>query len=71
MTNTENDVKYPNIQVQLTGLDGNAFMLIGTVRRALVRQGVPADEVSAFVAEATAGDYDNVIQTCMRWVVVS
>lgn len=70
MANTETDIKYPNIMVQLSNEDGNAAMLIGVVRRALVRQGVPADEVSAFVAEATSGDYDNVIQTCMRWVTV-
>lgn len=70
MANTEAGIKYPNIVVQLSGLDGNAAVLIGTVRRALVRQGVPADEVTAFSTEATSGDYDNVIQTCMRWVNV-
>lgn len=28
-------VKYPNIHVQLTGEDGNAFNIIGTVARAI------------------------------------
>ena len=63
-------VKYPEITVQLTGTDGNAFSIIGTVQRALRRAGVDAAEVSAFVAEAMSGDYDNVLATAMRWVEV-
>lgn len=63
-------VKYPNIHVQLTGKDGNAFMIIGSVRQALKRGGVGGAEIHEFVNEATSGDYDNVIQTAMRWVDV-
>jgi len=64
------DVKYPHIEVQLTGHDGNAFFIIGTVQKALRRGGVPAAEVKAFVDEATSGDYDHVLQTCMKTVEV-
>jgi hypothetical protein len=64
------DVKYPNITVKLTGEDGNALAIIGSVRRALRRQGVPAEEVKAFFDEAMSGDYFNVIATAMRWVEV-
>jgi hypothetical protein len=64
------EIRYPEITVQLTGVDGNAFMILGTVQRELRRGGVPAAEVSEFVAEATAGDYDHLLQTCMRWVEV-
>lgn len=63
--------KYPDVQVELSGGDGNAMFIIGTVRLAMRRGGVPAEEVSAFVAEATSGDYDNVLTTCMKWVDVS
>jgi len=62
--------KYPNIQVQLTGQDGNAFNLISIVRSALRKNGVSSEEVSAFVKEATSGNYDNVLITCMNWVDV-
>lgn len=65
------DVKYPEVHVQLSGQDGNAFGIIGSVQKALRRHGVSADEIAAFQAEATSGDYDNVIQTAMRWVDVS
>ena len=64
-------VKYPDIECRLTGGDGNAFAIIGGVKKALQRAGVPADEIAAFVEEATSGDYDNVLQTAMRWVDVS
>ena len=63
--------KYPDIQVQLSGEDGNAFAIIGRVRKALRRADVANDEIDAFTAEATSGDYDHVIQTAMAWVDVS
>lgn len=64
------EVKYPDVEVQLSGEDGNAFAILGTVSRALKRAG-HGDAVSEFMDEATAGDYDELLQTCMRWVVVS
>lgn len=46
--------------------DGNAFSIIAAGTKELKRQG-RRDEVAAFTAEATSGDYDNVIQTLLRW----
>ena len=65
------EVKYPNVKVKLVGEDGNAFAILGRVSKALRRAGVPGDEVSAFFAEATQGDYDSLLRTCMAWVDVS
>lgn len=65
------DTKYPNIHVQLSGRDGNAFLILGTVIRALKKHGVPREEVVKFEQEATNGNYDNLLQTCMKWVEVS
>jgi hypothetical protein len=64
-------IKYPDIEVQLTGEDGNAFFILGSVQKALRRAGVDAEEVNAFYAEATSGDYDHLLQTCMEWVSVA
>lgn len=64
------DVKYPNIQVTLSGTDGNAYAIIGRVQSALQRNGVEQEEITDFFDEATSGDYDNVIQTAMKWVEV-
>ena len=60
-----------HVEVELTGHDGNAFAVLGRVRNALRSAGASEAEVSAFHSEATAGDYDNLLATCMRWVDVS
>lgn len=65
------EVKHPEVSVQLTGQDGNAFAILGRVRTALRQAGVPDDEIKEFMAEATAGDYDHLLATCMKWVDVS
>jgi hypothetical protein len=59
------------IEVQLSGRDGNAFSVIGAVVTALRRAGVKREEIEEFRKEATSGDYENVLQTCMKWVHVS
>jgi len=62
--------KYPDVTVQLTGNDGNAFAILGAVARALKRAKVPKEEVDAFMDEAKSGDYDHLLATAMRWVNV-
>jgi hypothetical protein len=63
--------KYPEIRVELVGGSGNAFAILGAVRQAMRRAGLPEPEREAFTKEATAGDYDNLLATAMRWVDVS
>lgn len=60
--------RYPNIVVKLVGEDGNALAVVGRVREALRRAGVPREEVSLFTEEATSGDYNHLLQTVLRWV---
>jgi hypothetical protein len=64
------NIRHPEVPVQLTGEDGNAFMMLGLVQRALREAGVSDEEVSRFHAEATSGDYDVLLATCMRRVDV-
>ncbi len=64
------DPKYPDIDVTLTGIDSNAFSIIGTVADALRKGGVSREEINNFRAESMSGDYDNVLQTAMKWVWV-
>ena len=59
--------KYPDVHVQLTGTDGNAFALMGKVTKALKRAG-HGEHVAAFRMEAMTGDYDNLLRVCMSWV---
>ena len=60
-----------DIKVNLSGEDGNALNILGRVRRALRREGVNSEELDKFYAEATSGDYDHLLQTCMKWVEVT
>jgi len=63
--------KYPNVEVQLSGEDGNAFFIIGRVTKALKRAGANAEDVKAFTDDAMSGDYDNVLRAAMRYVSVA
>lgn len=60
--------KYPDIEVQLTGQDGNAFAVLGRVMRAMRKAGIDREEIDRFQTEATSGDYDQLLGTVMRWV---
>ena len=63
-------VRYPAVRVKLTGRDGNAFAVMGRVREALKKAGVPADEIAAYTKESMSGDYNHLLQTAMAWVDV-
>lgn len=62
--------RYPNVTVQLTGEDGNAFAVLGTVIRALKDADVHVSELDFFREEAASGDYAHLLQTTMAWVEV-
>jgi hypothetical protein len=57
------------IEVELSGTDGNAFAIIGKVKKALLRAG-KVELARQFEKEAKSGDYDHVLQTCMEYVDV-
>ncbi len=58
-----------NAVVKLEGKDSNALSAIGAVRLAIRRSNHPELEES-FTREAMEGDYDHMLQTCMRYVSV-
>jgi hypothetical protein len=62
--------RYPDVIVPLVGEDGNAFAILGRVDKALQRAGVDKAERREFYDEATEGDYDHLLSTVMRWVLV-
>jgi hypothetical protein len=64
------NILYPHVKVQLTGQDGNAYMVLGLVSSALKRAGENKGAAD-FMAEATAGDYDHLLATAMKYVDVS
>jgi len=58
----------PRPRVKLIGTDGNAFALIGKTASALRRAGWTSQQVAAFQKEATGGDYDHLLTTCIKYV---
>lgn len=64
-------VKFPEIEVDLVGMDSNAFGIIASVRKSLRRAGVDQEQIDLFVQEATSGDYDHLLQTVTKWVSVN
>lgn len=61
---------HPEITVQLVGVDGNAFAIIGACRQTAKQQGLSKEDITRFVDEATSGDYDHLLATCMRWFTI-
>ena len=60
-----------NVEVQLTGNDGNAFAIMGAVQKALKQAGATRDELDQYMNESMAGDYDNLLRVAMDWVEVN
>jgi hypothetical protein len=63
-------VKYPEIEVQLTGKDGNAYSIMGAVSKALKRAKVDQLEIDQYINRSTSGDYDNLLRVAASFVTV-
>ena len=51
------------VELNLVGIDGNAFAILGTFNRAGNRQGSPSDEVQEVLDDAKSGDYNHLLRT--------
>ena len=60
-----------NVAVQLSGNDGNAFAVMGTVKSALKKAGASNEELDKYLADSMSGDYDNLLRVAMEWVEVA
>ena len=56
--------------VQLTGQDGNAFAIMGTVKKALQRAGYSQEQVEKYLEESMSADYNNLLVVAQKWVNV-
>lgn len=65
----DREVPYTDAVVQLIGKNGNAFSILGLVRHGIRFSNHPELE-EEFMREATSSNYDNLLQTCMRYVSV-
>ena len=67
--NTKSEPK-TSVKVKLIGQDGNAFFILGSVIKALRKAGYDKDFIQAFQDQATAGDYNHLLATVQKYVIV-
>jgi hypothetical protein len=51
------------IKLNLVGLDGNAYSLMGAFRRAARKQGRTPEEIKAVLDDCMSANYDHLLQT--------
>ncbi len=56
--------------VKLIGHNGNAFSIMGRVKKALMQAGADKEYVDKYLKEATSVDYDNLMVVSMEYVDV-
>jgi hypothetical protein len=53
------------VKLELVGLDGNAYSLLGAFSRAARHQGWSKTEIEEVTRQATSGNYDNLLCVLM------
>ena len=54
------------INLELLGLNGNAFSLLGAFRKQAKKEGWAEEEIKVVIDEATSGDYDHLLQILVK-----
>lgn len=65
---TPENLKKP--EIELVGVEGNAFSVIGLAVDALKEEGNDAEVIDAYKSEAMSGDYNHLLQTTMTYCEV-
>lgn len=52
----------------LVGCDGNAFAVMGYVRRCMQREKFTRDEIENYLTEAKSSDYNNLLCVSMDYI---
>ena len=55
------------IELELVGLDGNAFSLLGAFSRQAKKEDWTQEEIKQVIAEASSGDYNHLLQTLIQY----
>ena len=58
------------LELDIIGQDGNAFAIMGAAGRVLKTADLYEEYWSDYYAEATAGDYDHLLRTTMKYFEV-
>ena len=55
------------VNLDLAGVDGNAFSIMGAFSKQARREGWSKEAIDKVIEEATAGDYDHLLQTIISY----
>jgi hypothetical protein len=55
------------VNLELIGVDGNAYAIMGVFSRQARREGWSQDEIDQVLEEAQSGDYDQLLSTIMTY----
>lgn len=53
--------------LQLSGMDGNAFFILGRAMSILRKNGYTEEDIKRYEEDATSGDYDHLLQVQFKW----
>ena len=53
------------LTLELVGVDGNAFSIMGAFRRQALKEGWTEEEIERVLTEAKSKDYDHLLNTIM------
>lgn len=67
---TTTNVKFPQVRVNLSGREGNAYSIIGICIQTALKGKIPNADILAFLNEAISGDYDHMLATCCEWFTI-
>jgi hypothetical protein len=59
-----------DVQVKLVGNDGNAYAIMGAVKKGLQKAGATKEDIDTYLAESMSGDYNHLLATACDWVDV-
>ena len=57
-------------EIDLSVIDGNAYAIMGAAQRILKQAGATPEEVSQYLEESMSSDYENLVETVGKWLVV-
>jgi hypothetical protein len=59
--------KYPDITIQLSEIEDNAYAILAACHKAMRRCEISKEEIALFDKEAHADDYEHLIATVYAW----
>jgi hypothetical protein len=58
------------VEIDLSAIDGNAYAIMGAAQRKLKQAGASQEEINQYLDESMSSDYENLVATVGKWLVV-